>query len=77
VETAIAQFLLDVTGALRSYEYSIFDSDGIVARVAVPETGSVTGTFYRDHILTTVVNQYTGMASHQITTCALPWFKLI
>jgi hypothetical protein len=32
--------------------YALFyDSDGIVACVTVPERGSVTGTFYHDHVL--------------------------
>ena len=35
-----------------------FDSNGIVARVSVPENCSVTGTFYRDFVLSAVVNHY-------------------
>ena len=34
----------------------LFDSDGIVARVSVPENSSVTETFYRDFVLSAVVN---------------------
>ena len=35
-----------------------FDSDGIVARVSVPENYSVKGTYYRDCVLSAVVNHY-------------------
>ena len=35
-----------------------FDSDGIVARVSVPENCSVTGTFYHDFVLSAIVNHY-------------------
>ena len=36
----------------------VFDSNGIVARVSVPENCSVTGTFYRDFVLSAIVNHY-------------------
>ena len=35
-----------------------FDSDGIVARVSVPENCSVTGIFYHDFVLSAFVNHY-------------------
>ena len=35
-----------------------FDSNGIVAHVSVPENCIITGTFYRDFVLSTVVNHY-------------------
>ena len=39
--------------------YALFyDSDGIVTCVSVPENCSVTGTFYRDFVLSAVVNHY-------------------
>ena len=37
-----------------------FDSDGIVARVSVPENCSIAGTFYLDFILSAVVTYYQG-----------------
>ena len=39
------------------YALSI-DSDGLVARVSVPENCSITETFYRDFVLSAVVNHY-------------------
>ena len=43
--------------SVRKVMYALFfDSDGIVARVSVPENCSVTGTFYRDFVLSAVVN---------------------
>ena len=43
--------------SVRKVLYAMFfDSDGIVARVSVPENCSVTGTFYRDFVLSAVVN---------------------
>ena len=45
--------------SVRREMYALFfDSDGIVARVSVPENCSVTGTFYRDFVLSAVVNHY-------------------
>ena len=45
--------------SVRRVMYALFfDSDGIVARVSVPENCSVTGTFYRDFVLSAVVNHY-------------------
>ena len=35
-----------------------FDCDGIVARVPVPEKTSVTGKFYKENVLSAVVNYY-------------------
>lgn len=35
-----------------------FDSDGIVARVPVPEHTSVTGTFYKENVLPCVIDHY-------------------
>ena len=35
-----------------------FDCDGIVARVPVPEKGSVTGLFYKEKVLSAVVDYY-------------------
>ena len=44
--------------SVRRVMYALFfDSDGIVARVSVQENCSVTGTFYRDFVLS-VVNHY-------------------
>jgi hypothetical protein len=68
--------------------YALFLTDGIdVARVAVPERGSVTGTFNHDHFLTALI---TTLQRSQGPRCAgsnfsmimhlrtgKPWFKLI
>ena len=35
-----------------------FDRDGIVTHVSVPENCIVTGTFYRDFVLSAFVNHY-------------------
>ena len=35
-----------------------FECDGIVARVPVPEKSSVTGTFYKERVLSAVVDHY-------------------
>ena len=44
---------------VRRIMYALFfDSDGIVAHVSVIENCSVTGTFYRDFVLSAVVNHY-------------------
>jgi hypothetical protein len=38
VKTAIAQLLLDVAGAFKSFMYALFlDSGGVVARFAAPD----------------------------------------
>ena len=43
--------------SIRKVMYALFfDSDGIVVRVSVPENCSVTRTFYRDFVLSAVVN---------------------
>ena len=45
--------------SVRRVMYALFfDSGGIVACVSVPENCSVTGTFYRDFVLSAVVNHY-------------------
>jgi hypothetical protein len=36
----------------------LFESDGILARVAVPERDNVTGTFYRGHVINALINHY-------------------
>ena len=44
---------------VRRVMYALFfESDGIAAHVSVPENCSVTGTFYRDFILSAVVNHH-------------------
>jgi hypothetical protein len=43
------------------------------ALVAVPEKNSVTGTFYRDHVLTAVINHYVT----KNTRAVLRWIKLL
>ena len=48
----------------------LFDSDGIVARVSVPENCSVTGIFYRDFVLSAVVNHYQAKRPRDQIT---PW----
>ena len=46
---------------VRRVMYALFfDSDGIVARVPVPEHTSVTGTFYKNNVLSEVVRHYTA-----------------
>ena len=45
--------------SVRRVMYALFfDSDEIVAHVSVPENCSVTGTFYRDFVLSAVVNHH-------------------
>ena len=46
-------------GSVRRVIYGLFfDSDGIVACISVPENCSVTGAFYRDFVLSAIVNHY-------------------
>ena len=45
--------------SVRMVMYALFfDSDGIVARVSVPENCSVTGTLYHDFVFSAVVKHY-------------------
>ena len=45
--------------SVRRVMYTLFfDSDGIVTRVSVPENCRVTGTFYRNFVLSAVDNHY-------------------
>ena len=50
--------------SVRRVMYALFfDSDGIVARVSVLENCNVTGTFYRDFVLSAIVNHYQAKRS--------------
>jgi len=60
---------------VRRVMYALFfDSDGRVARIPVPEHTSVTGTFYKNNVLSAVVRHYTakrprtGLTWGQVTT---------
>ena len=45
--------------SVRRIMYALFfDRDGSVTHVSVPENCIVTGTFYRDFVLSAVVNHY-------------------
>lgn len=47
--------------SVRRVMYALFfDSDGIVAQVPVPEHSSVTGTFYKENVLSVIIDHYTA-----------------
>ena len=74
--------------SVRRVMYALFfDRDGIVARVSVPENCSLTGTFYRDLVLSAIFNHYQAkrrgpgsegsyysMIAHPLTV--LQWWSL-